>query len=79
MWLKDISGPLGRFQRRSFGVFGVAETPTYVVDHPLISSTGPNPLKGGFLTIHTLDIVVDARAGQPIEAFTPPGPFHGGF
>ena len=83
-------GPQGRFQERPFEVFGVVETPRYhgpawlvVNRHALIPSTGPNPRrvgrKGGFLTVQTLGIVVNARTGQLVEAFSPPGPFHGSF
>ena len=87
---RRYAGPQGSFPKRPFEVFGVVETPKYrgpvwlvVNRHALIPSTGPNPRrvgrKGGFLTVQTLDIVVNARTGQPVEAFTPPGPFHGGF
>ena len=87
---RRYAGPQGSFPKRPFDVFGVVETPKYhgpawlVVDrYAFIPSTGPNPRrvgrKGGFLTVQTLDIVVNARTGQPVEAFTPPGPFHGGF
>ena len=85
---RRYAGPQGRFPSRPFEVFGVVETLKYhgpawlvVNRHALIPSTGPNPQrlgrKGGFLTVQTLDIVVNARTGQLVEAFTPPGPFHG--
>lgn len=84
------AGAPGSFRKRPFEDFGMVETLKYqgpawlVVDRQaFIPSTGPNPqrtgIKSGFLMIRTLDIVVNARSGRPIEALTPPGLFHGGF
>lgn len=87
---RRYAGTQWSHKKRVSETFGVVETPQYhgpawlVVDpDAYVPSTGPNPqttrIKGGFLTTQMLDVVVNARTGQPVEAFTPPGVFHGGF
>lgn len=57
--------------------------PAWFVTDPdaSVPSTGPNPQRtrawSAFVPRRSLTVVVDARTGQPIEAFAPAGVYHG--